>query len=119
MWFQITLPAGEADPQVVADTFDMLGHFPSPCRMPPTSRCSSRHGRDPPLVASPRDGLVRSRRDITRINAVLAQRFGAACAERLHIETLDDRDWCVRGWTVMRRCSSAPNSGCADGIRRA
>ena len=97
-WLQLTLPAGDADPQALADTFDALGALSVTLQ-----DAADQPLFEPPPGATPLWSQVRvtalfeSDADIARIQAALANRFGTACAERLQIETLDDRDW-VRAW---------------------
>ncbi len=98
MWTQLTLPAGDADPQALADVFDALGALSVTLQ-----DAADQPLFEPPPGATPLWSQVRvtalfeAGADLTRIRARLAERFGAACAERLQAEPLDDRDW-VRAW---------------------
>ena len=98
MWLQLTLSAGDADPQALSDTFDALGALSVTLQ-----DAADQPLFEPPPGATPLWPQVRvtalfdDRADTARIKAALAQRFGSDCAERLHVETLDDRDW-VRAW---------------------
>ena len=98
MWLQLTLSAGDADPQALSDTFDALGALSVTLQ-----DAADQPLFEPPPGATPLWSQVRvtalfdDRADTARIKAALAQRFGSDCAERLHVETLDDRDW-VRAW---------------------
>lgn len=97
-WIQLTLPAGDTDPQTLADTFDMLGALSVTLQ-----DAADQPLFEPPPGATPLwsqvlvTALFDPAVDIPHIKAVLAQRFGAACVERLQLESLDDRDW-VRAW---------------------
>jgi len=98
MWTQLTLSAGDADPQALADVFDALGALSVTLQ-----DAADQPLFEPPPGATPLWSQVRvtalfeAGADLTRIRARLAERFGAACAERLQAEPLDDRDW-VRAW---------------------
>ncbi|MDV3238122.1 MAG: 50S ribosomal protein L11 methyltransferase [Gammaproteobacteria bacterium] len=98
MWTQLTLPAADADPQVLADFFDALGALSVTLQ-----DAADQPLFEPPPGATPLWSQVRvtalfeAGADLARIRAQLAERFGAACAARLQAEPLDDRDW-VRAW---------------------
>lgn len=97
-WLQLSLPADDADPQSLADTFDALGALSVTLQ-----DAADQPLFEPPPGATPLWSQVRvtalfeSGVDIARIKTSLAQRFGADRVARLHIEPLDDRDW-VRAW---------------------
>lgn len=97
-WLQLTLPAGDADPQTLADTFDTLGALSVTLQ-----DAADQPLFEPPPGATPLWSQVRVTAlfehgaDLVRIRAALANRFGGDCADRLQIESLDDRDW-VRAW---------------------
>lgn len=97
-WLQLSLPAGDADPQILADTFDNLGALSVTLQ-----DAADQPLFEPPPGATPLWSQVRvtalfdAGADLDRIRAAVANRFGAACAGRLQIESLDDRDW-VRAW---------------------
>ena len=97
-WIQLTLPAGDADPQALADSFDGLGAL----------SVSLQDAADQPLFEPPPGAtplwsqvqvtaLFDAGTDIARIKKAITDRFGAGCAERLRAGVLDDRDW-VRAW---------------------
>ncbi|MBI5461909.1 MAG: 50S ribosomal protein L11 methyltransferase [Gammaproteobacteria bacterium] len=98
MWLQLSLPAGDADPQSVADAFTALGALSVTLQ-----DAADQPLFEPPPGATPLWSQVRvtalfeAGADIARIKSALAGRFGADCVARLQIEPLDDRDW-VRAW---------------------
>lgn len=97
-WIQLTLPAADADPQALAESFEALGALSVTLQ-----DAADQPLFEPPPGATPLwsqvnvTALFEGGADIARIQAAIANRFGTACAERLHIEPLDDRDW-VRAW---------------------
>jgi ribosomal protein L11 methyltransferase len=97
-WIQLTLPAADADPQALADSFAALGALSVTLQ-----DAADQPLFEPPPGATPLwsqvqvTALFEASADIARIAAIIAERFGAACAERLRSEALDDRDW-VRAW---------------------
>ena len=98
MWLQLSLSAGDTDPQSIADTFDSLGALSVTLQ-----DAADQPLFEPPPGATPLWSQVRvtalfeAAADIPHIRSALTGRFGADCADRLQIETLDDRDW-VRAW---------------------
>ena len=98
MWIQLSLPAGDIDPQSLADSFDELGALSVTLQ-----DAADQPLFEPPPGATPLWSQVRvtalfgSDTDIAQITTLLAERFGMACAERLQVDSLDDRDW-VRAW---------------------
>jgi len=97
-WLQITLPAGDIDSQSLADCFDALGALSVTLQ-----DAADQPLFEPPPGATPLWSQVRVTAlfdagcAVADIKARIAAQFGAATAERLHIEALDDRDW-VRAW---------------------
>lgn len=97
-WLQLSLPAGDTDPQTLADTFDALGALSVTLQ-----DAADQPLFEPPPGATPLWSQVRvtalfeSGVEIARIKTRLVERFGTECAERVRIEPLDDRDW-VRAW---------------------
>lgn len=97
-WLQITLPAADIDPQAIAEAFDSLGALSVTLQ-----DAADQPLFEPPPGATPLwsqvlvTALFEAGAECTHIKSVLAGRFGPACADRLRIEPLDDRDW-VRAW---------------------
>ena len=98
MWIQLTLPAGDIDPQALADSFETLGALSVTLQ-----DAADQPLFEPPPGATPLWSQVRvtalfgADAVIAQIKSLLAERFGSACAERIQIDSLDDRDW-VRAW---------------------
>lgn len=98
MWIQLSLPAGDIDPQTLADSFDALGALSVTLQ-----DAADQPLFEPPPGATPLWSQVRvtalfgADAVVAQIKNLLAERFGSACAERIQIDSLDDRDW-VRAW---------------------
>ena len=97
-WIQLTLPAADIDPQALADNFAALGALSVTLQ-----DAADQPLFEPPPGATPLwsqvqvTALFDADANVAGVQRAIAERFGADCAERLRIETLDDRDW-VRAW---------------------
>ena len=97
-WLQLTLAAGDIDPQALTERFDALGALSVTLQ-----DAADQPLYEPPPGATPLwsdvrvTALFEGSADIAGIKAAVDRQFGAACAGRLQVETLDDRDW-VRAW---------------------
>jgi ribosomal protein L11 methyltransferase len=97
-WLQLTVPAGDTDPQALAEAFDTIGALSVTLQ-----DAADQPLFEPPPGATPLwsqvnvTALFEDSVDVAYLRAALARRFGAGCAERLRVETLDDRDW-ARAW---------------------
>ncbi len=98
MWLQLSVSAGDTDPQSLAASFDALGALSVTLQ-----DAADQPLFEPPPGATPLWSQVRVTAlfdadcAIADIKTRIATQFGVATAERLHIESLDDRDW-VRAW---------------------
>jgi len=97
-WIQLTLPAADIDPQALADNFAAFGALSVTLQ-----DAADQPLFEPPPGATPLwsqvqvTALFDAGADVAGIKRGIGERFGADCAERLRVETLDDRDW-VRAW---------------------
>ncbi len=97
-WLQITLPAAENDPQLLAEALEGLGAISvtlqdaadQPLFEPPP-------GATPLWSQTALTALFEADCDLDAIKQQIAARFGDALIGHLRVDTLDDRDW-VRAW---------------------
>ena len=97
-WVKLSVEVGDIQPRFVTEWFETRGALSVTLQ-----DAADQPLFEPPPGATPLwsqvnvTALFEAGVDVAGIKSGFAQRFGAACAASLQVESLDDRDW-VRAW---------------------